>query len=76
MDQRHPGAPRPPRANHYPDRQGLCPSRHSIQEVGLIERAIGHQVPVLIHELESYEQIARQTEAANLPGLAASVRNQ
>jgi hypothetical protein len=27
-------------------------------------------VPVLIHELEYYEQIARQTEAANPPGLA------
>lgn len=52
----------------------------SIQEVGLIDRAIGHQVPVLIHELEYYEQIARQTEAANPSGLAddftAWVRNQ
>lgn len=53
---------------------------HSIQEVGLIERAIGHRVPVLIHELEYYERIARQTEAANPPGLADDfidwVRNQ
>jgi hypothetical protein len=53
---------------------------HSIQEVGLIERAIGHRVPVLIHELEYYEQIATQTQAANPPGLADDfiewVRNQ
>lgn len=42
----------------------------SFQEVGLIERAIGHPAPVLIHELEYYDQIATQTEAANPPGLA------
>jgi hypothetical protein len=52
---------------------------HSLQEVGLIERAIGHQAPVLIHELDYSEQTARQTEAANPPGLAddfaAWVRN-
>lgn len=43
---------------------------HSLHEVGLIERAVGHPVPVLIHELEYREQIAKQTEAANPPGLA------
>lgn len=43
---------------------------HSLHEVGLIERAVGHPVPVLIHELEYYEQIAKQIEAANPPGLA------
>ena len=52
---------------------------HSLQEVGLIERAIGHRAPVLIHGLGYYEQTARQTEAANPPGLAddfaAWVRN-
>lgn len=53
---------------------------HSLHEAGLIERAVGHPVPVLIHELEYHEQIAKQTEAANPPGLAkafaAWVRNQ
>lgn len=43
---------------------------HSLHEVGLIEGAVGHQVPVLIHELEYYDQIAKQTLAANPPGLA------
>jgi hypothetical protein len=59
--------------------KGLVRFAHSVQEVGLIERAIGHRVPVLIHELDYSEQTARQTEAANPPGLAgdfaAWVRN-
>jgi hypothetical protein len=50
--------------------KGCVRLTHSLQEVGLIERAIGHRVPVLIHELEYYEQIAKQTEAANPPRLA------
>ncbi|WP_433510202.1 hypothetical protein ACQP2T_40865 [Nonomuraea sp. CA-143628] len=41
-----------------------------LHTAGVIERAIGRPAPVLIHELEHYEQIARQTEAANPPGLA------
>ncbi|MEU6051168.1 hypothetical protein ABZ829_12130 [Streptomyces xanthochromogenes] len=32
--------------------------------------AIGKPVPVILHELEYYEGIARRTEAANPPGLA------
>ncbi len=59
--------------------RGLVRFTHSVQEVGLIERAIGHRVPVLIHQLDYSEQTARQTEAANPPGLAddfaAWVRN-
>ena len=50
--------------------RGLVRFTHSVQEVGLIERAIGHRVPMLIHELEYSELTARQTEAANPPGLA------
>ena len=42
----------------------------SLHTSGLIERTLGHPVPVLVHELEYYEQIAHQTEAANPPGLA------
>ncbi|MFJ4960698.1 hypothetical protein ACIQCR_34880 [Streptomyces sp. NPDC093249] len=37
---------------------------------GIIARSIGRTVPVIVHELEYYEAIARQTEAANPPGLA------
>jgi hypothetical protein len=37
---------------------------------GVIKSAIGKPVPVILHELEYYEGIARRTEAANPPGLA------
>jgi hypothetical protein len=37
---------------------------------GLIETAVGRNVPVILHELEYYEGIARRTEAANPSGLA------
>ena len=36
---------------------------------GVIKSAIGKPVPVVLHELEYYEGIARRTEAANPPGL-------
>ncbi|MFJ6459848.1 hypothetical protein ACIQM0_02080 [Streptomyces sp. NPDC091387] len=51
----------------------------SLHETGVIERAVGERVPVVLHELEYYEGIARRTEAANPAGLAdeftAWVRN-
>ncbi|MEW2708878.1 hypothetical protein AB0948_28360 [Streptomyces koyangensis] len=37
---------------------------------GVIKSVIGKPVPVILHELEYYEGIARRTEAANPPGLA------
>lgn len=37
---------------------------------GVIKSAIGKPVPVVLHELEYYEAIARRSEAANPPGLA------
>ncbi|MFD7019124.1 hypothetical protein [Streptomyces sp. NPDC059928] len=37
---------------------------------GVIKSAIGRPVPVILHELEYCEGIARRTEAANPPGLA------
>ncbi|MGW7080471.1 hypothetical protein [Streptomyces sp. NPDC054866] len=37
---------------------------------GAIESAIGKPVPVILHELEYYDGIARRTETANPPGLA------
>ncbi|MGP3987046.1 hypothetical protein [Streptomyces sp. 3N207] len=53
-------------------------ARH-LHDVGVIESTLGRRVPVIVHELEYYEGIARRTEAANPPGLAddftAWVRN-
>lgn len=49
---------------------GCVRMAHSLHEVGLIERAVGRPVPVLIHGLEDQEQTVRQTEAANPPGFA------
>jgi hypothetical protein len=51
----------------------------ALHETGVIERSVGRAVPVIIHELEYYEGIARRTETANPVGLAdeftAWVRN-
>lgn len=44
-------------------------ARH-LHDDGVIESAIGKPVPVIVHELEYYDGIARRTEAANPPGLA------
>lgn len=44
-------------------------ARH-LHDDGVIESTIGKPVPVILHELEYYEGIARRTEAANPPGLA------
>ena len=42
----------------------------TLHENGVIERSIGRSIPVIVHELEYYEGIARRTEQANPPGLA------
>ncbi|MEU3743773.1 MULTISPECIES: hypothetical protein [Streptomyces] len=39
-----------------------------LHKEGVIKSAIGKPVPVILHELEYYEGIARRTEAANPPG--------
>jgi hypothetical protein len=41
-----------------------------LHDDGIIQQTFGRPVPVLIHELEYYDQIADQTEDANPPGLA------
>ncbi|WMX47331.1 hypothetical protein RGF97_24345 [Streptomyces roseicoloratus] len=41
-----------------------------LHDDGVIAATIGKPVPVVLHELEYYEAIARRTEAANPPGLA------
>lgn len=41
----------------------------ALHATGVINDSLGRPVPVIIHELEYYEQIAQRTEAANPPGL-------
>jgi hypothetical protein len=41
-----------------------------LHETGIIDSSLGRPVPVIVHELEYYEGIARRTEMANPPGLA------
>jgi hypothetical protein len=50
--------------------QACCHLARTLHEAKLIEAAIGRPVPVIVHELEYYEEIARRTELANPPGLA------
>lgn len=50
--------------------QACCHLARTLHEAKLIERAIGRPVPVIVHELEYYDEIARRTELANPPGLA------
>jgi hypothetical protein len=38
---------------------------------GMIRKVFGRPVPVLVHEVEYYDAIADQAEAANPPGVAA-----
>ncbi|MGI5478758.1 hypothetical protein [Streptomyces lavendofoliae] len=50
--------------------QTCCRLGRTLHTTGVIERSVGRTVPVIVHELEYYEAIALQTEAANPPGLA------
>ncbi len=43
----------------------------SLHADGVIEQQFSHAVPIVVHELEYYDQIAAQTRAANPPGLAS-----
>ncbi|MDT4995901.1 MAG: hypothetical protein QOH97_5793 [Actinoplanes sp.] len=47
-----------------------CDAALALHTNGTIEKSLGRPVPVLVHELEYYEQIAQRTETANPPGLA------
>jgi hypothetical protein len=42
-----------------------------LHRAGEVARLLGRPVPLLIHELEYYDQIALQNESANPPGLVA-----
>jgi hypothetical protein len=43
---------------------------YSLHDDGVVERVFGRPIPVLIHELEYYEDIAMQNQRANPNGLA------
>ncbi|MFE9580512.1 hypothetical protein ACFYO1_29310 [Nocardia sp. NPDC006044] len=47
-----------------------CELARRLHETGVIERTIGRAVPIIVHELEYYEEIALRTKLANPPGLA------
>lgn len=42
---------------------------------GTIRQYFPQPVPILVHELEYYDEIARQTQSANPPGLAQAFEN-
>ncbi|MFD9030803.1 hypothetical protein ACFVZW_06550 [Streptomyces sp. NPDC059567] len=50
--------------------QTCCRLARTLHTTGVIERSVGRSVPVIVHEVEYYEEIARRTEPANPPGLA------
>jgi hypothetical protein len=50
--------------------QTCCRLARTFHTTGVIEGSVGRTVPVIVHELEYYEGIARRTEAANPSGLA------
>lgn len=41
-----------------------------LQKEGIIEAKFGRAIPIIVHELELYDQIAHQTSAANPSGIA------
>ena len=42
----------------------------ALHENGVIEQYFSRPIPILVHELEYYDEIAIQTRLANPPGLA------
>ncbi|MFE9574535.1 hypothetical protein ACFYMW_39510 [Streptomyces sp. NPDC006692] len=51
-------------------KQACVQLARGLHDDGVIATILGRPVPVVLHELEYYEAIARRTEAANPPGLA------
>lgn len=50
--------------------QTCCQLARPLHATGVIKRSLGRTVPVIVHELEHDETIARQAEDANPPGFA------
>lgn len=47
----------------------------ALHETGMIERTFSKPVPIVVHELEYYDEIAMQTCRANPPGLTKEFEN-
>lgn len=48
-----------------------CDAVAALHADGVVVRLFGRSIPLLVHELEYYDQIATQNELANPPGLCA-----
>ena len=48
-----------------------CQLAETLHYKGVVEAVFGAPIPILIHELEYYDEIANQTEKANPPGIAS-----
>ncbi|TXK59075.1 hypothetical protein [Alkalisalibacterium limincola] len=48
----------------------VCDIASTLHSDSTVTRALGRPVPIIVHELEYYDEIADQTEACNPPGLA------
>lgn len=48
--------------------QACCRLARTLHTTGVIEKCVGRPAPVIVHEPEDYEAIARRTEAANPSG--------
>jgi hypothetical protein len=62
-----------PEAHDYVTRQFVAVLERvvsALHQDGVIEREFGRPIPVLIHELEYYDEIAEQNQRANPRGLA------
>lgn len=49
-----------------------CGVARRLHETGVVESVFGRSIPILVHELEYYDEIAEQTASANPPGVAAA----
>lgn len=47
----------------------------TLHATGVIEQTFSKPVPIIVHELEYYDEIAKQTRLANPPGLAHEFEN-
>jgi hypothetical protein len=48
-----------------------CDAVRALHASGVVTQVFGHPIPLVIHELEYYEQIAAQNERANPPNVCA-----
>jgi len=49
-----------------------CAVARRLHDTSVVESVFGRSIPILVHELEYYDEIAEQTASANPPGVAAA----